>query len=120
MIDFYHLRWDAGFTRKSLSEHLDVSQQTIRNWERKGAPVSVIKLMQLYANDLSHLGSDWKGFRFHNGELRSPEGDYIRAGDVRSIPYLRMSNEFRVEEIARLKTKLDSSRSFPVFNSIAK
>jgi transcriptional regulator with XRE-family HTH domain len=120
MIDFYQLRLDAGFTRKSLSEYLSISQQTVRNWDRKGAPVTVVKLLQLLANDLSHLGSAWSGFYFYNGELKSPEGDYYRAGDIRAIPYLRMTSDFQAEEISRLKNKARSWRRGLVVNLVAK
>jgi transcriptional regulator with XRE-family HTH domain len=112
-MDFLKLRWQAGFKRKGLSEYLGVSERTVRNWESKGAPVAVVKLMQLLSNDLSHLGGDWTGFYFYNGELMSPEGDYIRPGEIRASPYLKMSNQFRAEEIIRLKSKLDSSRTQP-------
>lgn len=121
MIDFLQLRWDAGFTRKTLSEYLGVSRQTVRNWEKSNnPPVSVVKLMQLLSNDLSHLGDEWTGFRFYNGELMSPEKDFIRAGQIRAFPYLEQSNQFRSKEITRLKTKLDSSRALLGIYSIAK
>jgi transcriptional regulator with XRE-family HTH domain len=112
-MDFVKLRWQAGFQRKSLSEYLDVSERTVRNWEINGAPVAVVKLMHLLNNDLSHLGGDWAGFYFYNGELMSPEGDYIRPGEIRASPYLKMSNQFRAEEITRLKSELESFRTQP-------
>lgn len=51
-------RIDSGFTQESVAEKINVSRQTISNWENeKSYPdiISVIKLSDLYSISLDHL-----------------------------------------------------------------
>jgi len=40
-------------------------------------PVSVVKLLNILKNDLSHLGDEWIGFRFIDGQLVTPEDYFV-------------------------------------------
>lgn len=93
-IDFYDLRWArAGLTQNALSDYIAVSLRTIQRWETEGkAPRAVVLLLSMLAGDLSLLpgaGTSWAGWRFLDGDLLSPDGSAITAGQVQALPYLR-------------------------------
>lgn len=112
MNDFYLLYRKAHFHRDTLAEYLAVTPKTVRNWEKTNKPpVSVIKLLQVLSNDLSHIGADWEGFRFIAGELVTPEDDFISPGKIRAHKYLKMTIDFRAEENTRLKQEIDRLNS---------
>ncbi len=53
MSEFYCLRAKAGFQcAKKTAAFLGVSVRSVKNWERSGAPVAVIKLFQLMTQNL--------------------------------------------------------------------
>jgi transcriptional regulator with XRE-family HTH domain len=112
MNDFYLIYRQAGFFQKTLADYLGVTSKTVRNWEKTNKPpIAVIKLLQLIANDLSHLGNDWAGFRFIAGELVTPENEFVSPGKVRAHKYLQMTIDFRVEENTRLKLEIERLKS---------
>lgn len=112
MSDFYLLYRKAHFYQDTLADYLGVSIKTIRRWESiNKPPAAVTKLLQLLANDLSHLGKEWSGFRFIDGELVSPENDFIAPGKIRAHKFLLMTIDFRECENNKLKQELDQLRS---------
>lgn len=60
---------------KQLAAFLGVSVRQINNYKTGKSPLpdQARRLLQLRGGDLSALlGSDWEGFRFHNGKLFIP------------------------------------------------
>lgn len=116
MTDFYLLYRQAGYFRHSLAGYLNVTERTIKNWEHSNnPPVAVIKLLNLLKNDLSHLGDQWGRFRFINGELVTPENEFVSAGKIRAHQYLKMTIDFRTEENTRLKHEIERLKSPKAF-----
>ena len=116
MNDFYCLYRQAGYFRSSLAEYLSVTERTVKNWETKNnPPVAVIKLLNILKNDLSHLGDDWIGFRFIDGELVTPENEFVSAGKIRAHKYLQMTVDFRGKENTRLKQEIERLKSPAAF-----
>lgn len=117
MNDFYLLYRKAYFYQDTLADYLGVSIQTIRRWEiTNNPPIAVIKLLQLLANDLSHLGKEWSGFRFIAGELVTPEDQFVAPGKIRAHKYLLMTIDFRERENLKLKQQLAEMSSKTSFN----
>ena len=97
-MDFESL-YRKQFNRKGLAEYLEVTAQTVERWEKTNKPpVSVVKLLKLLNADLSHLGEEWKGFRFLNNRLYTPENEPVQAAHIRAIKYNRMTIEFLKRE----------------------
>jgi len=121
MNDFYLLYRQAGYFRTSLAEYLSVTEKTVKRWEETSKPpVAVVKLLNVLKNDLSHLGSDWIGFRFIDGELVTPENEFVAAGKIRAYKYLKMTIDFRAEENTRLKQQIERLKSPKAFMNLGK
>ncbi|MDX2425813.1 MAG: hypothetical protein QNK15_06120 [Cycloclasticus sp.] len=88
----FELLYRKRFTRKGLADYLEVTINTVKNWEATNKPpISVVKLLQLLNQDLTHLGNEWKGFFFHDQRLYTPEKEPVQAGHIRAIKYYRMT-----------------------------
>lgn len=96
-MDFIKKRMLAGFDQVRLAAYLEVAPKTVRNWDtgKTQPPKAVIKLLEILSNDLEFLGSEWQGFRFHKGEIITPERDYLRPSDLRAHNWIVQSLEFR-------------------------
>ncbi len=89
MTNFTYLRLLAGFPdRKSAASFCGVSERTVRNWEKHGAPKAIVKLMTMASSDLSWIDKRWQGFRFYKGTLITDTNYPIYPGDLRAFPYL--------------------------------
>lgn len=104
--DVYDLRWRrAGLTRGAFCEWADISPRTLARWESAhDAPALAVRALELLAGGIAGLpgaGPEWNGWQFARGLLVSPEGDEVRPGDIRALPYLRaLVNELRRERDA--------------------
>jgi len=78
----------VGLTSSKVAELFSVTERTIRNWEKKGAPPYVDKFLMLYEGRLDFFGKAWIGFRLTPECLESPEGDFVYPGEVRGLKYL--------------------------------
>lgn len=88
-MDFCLLRREAGLTISDCAKLFLVHPRTVKNWEVKNKPPRAVFLyLSVLTGQLDHMGSDWKGFRFFNDHLLSPEGDHLYAWEVRAIRYL--------------------------------
>jgi hypothetical protein len=67
----------------------------VKNWERSGAPVAIIKLFRLMAQDLSWIGQDWEGFTILEDRIIGPGRAFITPGMIRAYPYLESELERR-------------------------
>ncbi|MBQ0725494.1 MAG: hypothetical protein KBT51_08885 [Cycloclasticus sp.] len=100
----FELLYRKRFTRKGLADYLEVTINTVKNWEATNKPpISVVKLLQLLNKDLSHLGNEWKGFFFHDQRLYTPENEPVQAGHIRAVKYYKMTIEFLKKDLKRLK-----------------
>ncbi|HYE37831.1 hypothetical protein [Methylocaldum sp.] len=96
MNEFYCLRAKAGFQcPKKTAAFLGVSVRTVKNWERLGAPVHVVKLFRLLAQDLGWIGKDWEGFSIVEDRIIGPGRAFITPGMIRAFPYLESELERR-------------------------
>jgi len=96
MNEFYCLRAKTGYQcPKKTAAFLGVSVRTVRNWERSGAPLAVIRLFRLLARDLGGIGRDWEGFFITEDRLVGPGRAYITPGMIRAFPYLESELERR-------------------------
>jgi len=55
------------------------------------------------------------GFRFIDGELVTPENEFVSAGKIRAHHYLKMTIDFRAEDNTRLKQEIDRLNSPKAF-----
>ena len=94
MLDLYGI--SAELIARLIGCHID----TARRWKRLGKmPVAVGRYLAVRLDgELGFVDTAWRGFRLVRGELRTPEGDTIRPGDVRAIPYRRQ----QLAELQRL------------------
>jgi hypothetical protein len=89
MQDFYTLRKEAGITRVTAAKLFEVSERTIKNWDKDNKPPKAVFLyLHVLTGRLDHLGPAWKGFRFVDNCIESPEGEFIYAWEVRAMRYL--------------------------------
>ena len=92
-------------------KHINTNEAIVKLFKDKqksnNLPVSVVKLLTLLKNDLSHLGQEWIGFRFIEGHLVTPEDYFVTPGKIRAYKYLKMTIDFRAEENTRLKQEID-------------
>lgn len=89
MSDFYTLRKEAGLTRAAAAELFEVSQRTIKKWDSNNKPPRAVFLyLYVLTGKIDHLGPDWKGFRFAENCIESPEGEFIYAWEIRAMRYL--------------------------------
>jgi transcriptional regulator with XRE-family HTH domain len=114
-MDFILIRAQAGFSKKRLAQYLDVTPQTVRNWDKGSTkpPTAVLKLLSILSKDLEFLGSEWTGFRFWKNEIITPEGDYLRPSDLRANRWTRKALDFYQE---REKKKRFSGGSFDLID----
>ncbi|MDD5033197.1 MAG: hypothetical protein PHE55_00435 [Methylococcaceae bacterium] len=69
--DFYRLRLKTGLGNLDKAAELcGVTTRTIQNWDKKGAPATAMRLLQLYDRKYcSGIGPQWEGFCFSRGVL---------------------------------------------------
>jgi|GEM_PF-2027241 hypothetical protein len=96
MNEFYCLRLKCGYQcPKKTAAFLGVTVRTVKNWERSGAPVAVIKLFRMMAHDLGWIGRDWEGFTIVEDRIIGPGRAIITPGMIREYPYLEGELERR-------------------------
>jgi hypothetical protein len=89
MNEFYCLRLKCGYQcPKKTAAFLGVTVRTVKNWERAGAPIAVIKLFRMMAQDLGWIGQDWEGFSIVEDRIIGPGRVFVTPGMIRAYPYL--------------------------------
>ena len=87
-MDFYKLVRECGFNREAIAEYLDVTEQTVRRWEKTNRPPkAVFLLLDVLSGGLGFVSDEFKGFYFFKGDLYTPENEAFRAGEIRAIKY---------------------------------
>ena len=83
-------RLRAGLTREAAAEKLDVTLNTIRNWEESHSPVpyAAFRMMRLYGGYML-ADNGWENWTMWKGKLYSPAGRSFEAHEL-----LYVSNYF--------------------------
>lgn len=118
-MDFYALYRKHGFDKDTLSKLIEVTPRTIQRWEsNNNPPIAVIKLIQMLGKDFSFINDNWKGFRVLDGELVTPEDEFVRAGEIRSINFLKQTISALRQENQKLliRCELMEKRSAKIVN----
>lgn len=81
-----------------------VSRRTVCNWEsgKIKPPRAVFICLQLFSGRLDFLGKDWKGFRINPECIESPDGDFVRAWEVRALRYAMQTLDIRRDRRCRM------------------
>lgn len=80
---FHRLRVKVGLADKArCAELCGVTERTIENWDKKGAPFIAERLLHLYdKKDCGGVGPSWTGFLFSRGRLVNTRHGLIFDGD---------------------------------------
>lgn len=106
---FYFARFQAGFVcPQKAAELLGVTVRTVRNWDRRGSPVPVMRLLQLLAGDVAGLYPAWRGFQLRPDGLSGP--GKLRIGIEQLREYRRT-----VELLEVSLAELDQLKRWPVY-----
>jgi transcriptional regulator with XRE-family HTH domain len=86
---FQEWRIFSRYTLEECQRIFKVNKRTIKNWEsgKTKPPQAVLICLQLFAGRLDFLGKEWKGFRITPECIESPEGDFVRAWEIRALRY---------------------------------
>lgn len=80
MTENYIFRWfRCGLSLEKTSQICDVSQETVRRWDRGSRiPKQARTIMEMYSGlRLDHHHKSWKGWKLRGAWLISPYGDRI-------------------------------------------
>lgn len=107
---FHMLRVQFGLRdRATAAEYFSVSERTITNWDRDGAPDLAMKLLMCRTRSLSALHPDWHGFTIGaNGKLYGPNRLQLSADHLRHHPEFSREIDYLRAEVSRLRAQLDS------------
>lgn len=81
-----------------------VTRRTVNNWEsgKIKPPRAVFICLQLFSGRLDFLGKQWKGFRITTDCIESPDGDFVRAWEVRALRYAMQALDIRRDRRCRM------------------
>jgi hypothetical protein len=97
-----------GVSAMAIANAAGVSLPTARRWKKRGAPALRAPVLALKVNgDLGEISATWAGWKLCADALWSPEGECIRPGDIKAIPYRR-------ELLRELELRLASPRQLPL------
>ena len=75
---FFILRFKAGYGDDDKAADLcGVTIQTIRRWDKHGAPTAIKTLFKILSLDLGWIDPKWAGFRFHGGLIYTPANEAL-------------------------------------------
>lgn len=112
--EFLRLRMDAGFDSwPKLAAFLGVSDRSIRNWQVRGCPLVVEKMLRLLASDLSFMGQEWAGWRVIGGEFVEYHGAgySVSPGEMRAFRHMESCIKHQGDTIKRLESELQAARA---------
>ena len=111
-------RCRAGLTVEAAAERLDVTTQTLRNWEhgRTAIPYAPFKVMRLLGGFLL-AGEAWEGWIFWKGKLFSPEGRSFEPHELRYISnyfttarlFLKQRDTLQQQTVTQAKVTADAA-----------
>ncbi len=82
--EFLKLRQKHGMSISQAAEYFEVTERTVRNWDRDGAPKLAMRFFHMRELRLDSFHPAWKGFKISvNGKLYGPNrlsfsADYLR------------------------------------------
>lgn len=99
--EFGKLRKKYGISISEAATAFEVTERTIRNWDRDGAPRLVMRLLWERQGRLDAIHPDWRGFKIGgNGKLYGPNGLQFRAEYLRHWrEILRCPHCYRMPEV---------------------
>lgn len=105
--DFYALRLKAGFNcRAAAAEFCGVTEKSVRNWEKSGAPVTAIRLMGLLNGDLSNMGGkEWRGVWLEPDCISISKTDFVYPCEIGAIRYLYQAAGLERHKIVTIRQK---------------
>jgi len=80
---FRELRLSAWLSIKRAAVLLELSERTIKRYDKYGAPRSVMIALSWMAG----TAENWEGFRFDGAYLVVPSGDKIHRNVISNLPY---------------------------------
>lgn len=101
---FSEWRRFAGYSLDDCSMVFAVTRRTVNNWEsgKIEPPRAVFICLQLFSGRLDFLGKAWKGFRITPECIESPDGDFVRAREIRALRYAMQAMDIRRERRCRM------------------
>jgi hypothetical protein len=97
-----------GVSAMAIASATGVSLPTARRWKKRGAPVLRASILAIKVNgDLGEISTTWAGWKLCADALWTPEGECIRPGDIKAIPYRR-------EMVRELERKLALPAQLPL------
>jgi DNA-binding transcriptional regulator YiaG len=106
--DFAQFRGKFFLSIPKAAELFGVTERTVRNWDRDGAPAMAMKLAAVYRRDLSGYHPDWKGFTIGvNGKLYGPNKVQLSAEHIRHWRACVRCTSWDTEGCALVKPKPD-------------
>lgn len=106
--EFEQLRKKFGIGIKEAAAWLEVTERTIHNYDRDGAPRLVMRLLWERQGRLDAIHPDWRGFKIGgNGKLYRPNGLQFRAEYLRHWrKILRCPHCYRIKDQASGQRRL--------------
>jgi hypothetical protein len=81
---FIELRFKARLTAQEAASLLKKSVNTIKRYDRDGAPWTVISAISWYSGD----AQGWDGYRFTKNSVITPYGDEIHKHVISNLDYM--------------------------------
>lgn len=105
---FSEWRQFARYTLDDCVLVFAVTRRTVNNWEsgKIKPPRAVFICLQVFAGRLDFLGKDWKGFRVTPECIESPDGDFVRAWEIRALRYAMQAMDIRRERRCRMNESM--------------
>lgn len=85
------VRQHGGISRDQAAVLCGVCSKTYRRWEAGQArvPWAAYQLLRILAlGELPGAGETWRGWRFRDNQLHTPEGWSLTAGELAALPWL--------------------------------
>ena len=101
---FREWRQFAFYTLDDCARIFGVTRRTVNNWDSGKIEPSraVIICLQLFSSRLDFMGKQWIGFRITPECMESPEGEFVRPGEVRALNYAMQALNMRRDRRCRM------------------
>lgn len=115
---FKEWRQFAFYTLDDCTRIFHVNRRTVNNWEsgKTEPPRAVLICLQLFCSRLDFLGKQWQGFRITPECIESPEGDFLRPGEIRAFTYAMQAMNMRRDRRCRMND--NDEPGTPNFNKV--
>jgi hypothetical protein len=103
---------DYGLSVRRLASVAGVTERTARRWKQRGRipePYQTALRARL-GNDTGLASPAWKGWRFNNDTLISPEGVSYTPGEIRATPLMQRALAVYRQERSRAQSEKAAAR----------